>query len=617
MSESKVKFSFNLINGEDDSRQNWIPCRMAQGHGARLKFFGLAKLFAQASQIREIIGDSPPVTIALYRLLLAIVHRSLGPLSYQRDWLRYRNDEGLFQESIRAYLNRKEPVEIAKRFDLFGPDYPFYQSSNTIAVRENLDQDFWGKLVLQDPGSALLFEHVAASQPSTLTEAQAARWLLALQAFDTGGTKTAEIDKEMAGPAPLLLAATGIVKGRNLFETLMLNLCWRDQPFFTAYRQGGNDLPAWEREDALASAVREPVGYLDLLTWQSRRIKLVPERDLQGDTVIRKAVIMVGYQFPKTYELVEKETMSAFVAARSANAKKGYSPLSFSLNRALWRDSFTLFHNIKDKQSKPLMFDWLNNLEAEGAIEDAKMFPIDFFGICADQAKLHLWRHERLPLPLRYLNEEELCLELDRALVFSEDSAKLLAAAVRRFLALTLIPANDRANPKYFQPLLKKEERAEVKKKQIEYEKKNGYKAAPKKPHPIDAKVQASGAELHYWPRLENEFRRLLQALASAPSGAPLQQLLTATLLQDEAPTPVKASKWRPKRVSWAEAVSKAVRQSFWEIVGDRGKTARTLRATALAENWFNAEFNTRQKTYLKGKAVKLDDQTNTERSNA
>ncbi|MGH9839493.1 MAG: hypothetical protein ACREEM_11990 [Blastocatellia bacterium] len=221
-----------------------------------------------------------------------------------------------------------------------------------------------------------------------------------------------------------------------------------------------------------------------------------------------------------------------------------------------------------------------------------------------------------------YLNEEELCLELNRALVFSEDAAKLLCRAVRRFLVLSLLPDNARKNPRYFQPFLPQDEHGKAKKDQTLYEKENGYKAAAQKPNPIDVKVASSGAELGYWPRLENEFRQLLTALASAPNDAQLQQLLTATLLQSETPATGSVGKWLTQRSSWAEAVGKAARHSFLEIVGSRGKTARTLRATALAENWFNAEFNRRKNTYLKGKGAKpeisgTDGKTTDERSKA
>src|SRR6266542_2044414 len=338
MSESKDQFSFNLINND------WVPCRMAQGNNAKLEYFGLAKLFEQARLVREIVGDSPPVTIALYRLLLAIVHRSLGPLSYHGEWQAYWRNEQSFQDGVAAYLKR---AEIAERFDLFHSTHPFYQSSKAIEPRETINQDYWGKLLFQDPGSALLFEHLAATDPPSLTPAQAARWLIALQSFDTGGTKTAEEDKDYTSPAPLLLAATGLVCGRNLFETLMLNLYWSDLPHFKDYGDPAKDKPAWERDAPDSFTLRPPDGYLDLLTWQSRRIRLRGATDEEDRVVIRKVVIMAGYEIGATtklkgkqqkkktkeketsYELVGKEPMMAFIASRSANARRGFEPLGF------------------------------------------------------------------------------------------------------------------------------------------------------------------------------------------------------------------------------------------------------------------------------------------------
>lgn len=63
-------FSFNLVE------EPWIPC--VDKNGATIEL-NLRELFAQAHQLRTIAGDSPPVTAALHRFLLAILHRVFGP----------------------------------------------------------------------------------------------------------------------------------------------------------------------------------------------------------------------------------------------------------------------------------------------------------------------------------------------------------------------------------------------------------------------------------------------------------------------------------------------------------------------------------------------------------
>ena len=62
-------FSFDLIE------EKWLPCVMLDNS---LKSLSLRDVLTDAHNIRELIGDSSPVTIALHRLLLAILHRALN-----------------------------------------------------------------------------------------------------------------------------------------------------------------------------------------------------------------------------------------------------------------------------------------------------------------------------------------------------------------------------------------------------------------------------------------------------------------------------------------------------------------------------------------------------------
>ena len=65
--------SFDLIS------QPWIPCVRRDGTTAE---FGLRDVLVQAHALRELGGESPLVTAALHRLLLAILHRVFGPDGY-------------------------------------------------------------------------------------------------------------------------------------------------------------------------------------------------------------------------------------------------------------------------------------------------------------------------------------------------------------------------------------------------------------------------------------------------------------------------------------------------------------------------------------------------------
>jgi CRISPR system Cascade subunit CasA len=83
--------SFNLVNTE------WLSCLllpaaldrnsgMAVDSMAITQQFSLKQVLLHASQIRELIGESPPVTIALHRLLLAVLHRCLNGPRDSNEW---------------------------------------------------------------------------------------------------------------------------------------------------------------------------------------------------------------------------------------------------------------------------------------------------------------------------------------------------------------------------------------------------------------------------------------------------------------------------------------------------------------------------------------------------
>ena len=109
-----MTYTFNLID------EPWIPCLTFDGERVE---FGLRDSLVQAHELRELHGDTPLETAALYRLLLAVLHRVFGPEKRSRWkslWARERFDKS----TLENYLHRPE---IYRRFDLFDPEKPFYQ----------------------------------------------------------------------------------------------------------------------------------------------------------------------------------------------------------------------------------------------------------------------------------------------------------------------------------------------------------------------------------------------------------------------------------------------------------------------------------------------------------
>ncbi|HXG84298.1 MAG TPA: type I-E CRISPR-associated protein Cse1/CasA [Pyrinomonadaceae bacterium] len=422
-------FTFNLTD------EKWLPCVMTDKTSRDLS---LREVLLEAANAKEIIGDSPPVTIALHRLLLAILHRALKAPQTADEWNEIREAGEFDRRKLENYFDTWKA-----RFDLFDEKFPFYQS---VSARENVQDGAIIQLYFQGKNNATLFDHSTINAPNSLSPAEAARYLIAFQGFDFGGIKA----DGSAQTAPLLQSAIALVKGENLFKTLLFNLHRYDgeqNPFPFDFSE---DLPAWERDEETEAVERLPDGYVDLLTWQARRIFLQPEQTADGATIVKNSVIMRGYAMPKTVGRHAKETMTAFRASKT----EGFFPVGFSETRALWRNSMSLLQTVAGEKNRPMMLDWLNDLVQAGKLSRADALPVDFYGLAADKGKLLFWQQESFDLPLAYLNDENLLESLKTALEFAEEISGNLRSAVKK-LAETLETnaANFPATPIYWSTL--------------------------------------------------------------------------------------------------------------------------------------------------------------------
>ena len=243
-----------------------------------------------------------------------------------------------------------------------------------------------------------------------------------------------------------------------------------------------NDKPAWERDEPVRPADRPFDGYLDLLTWQSRRVKLVPELNADGQLIgVSGVVAMKGWQLPG-FDRYGRETMVGFVKPEKVQSGQDpWPPLGFRAGKELWRDSHTLFQSIAEKSERPKVLSWVDDLRQDGHL-DRKQVQLDVYGVSADRAKIFYWRHESLPLPLGYLNDTTLIEVLREALTVSEDVREALRTAAWATLANRLAgdtglnPDKDR----------------------------------------VGKLLESFAPERLYWSRLERPYRGLLVSLAGA-----------------------------------------------------------------------------------------------------
>lgn len=418
----------------DLRKEPWIPCLDYKGP----RTMSLVDVLTEAHNLREIVGDSPPATIALHRLLLAVLHRIFRGPKDAEAWSELYTRGSFDADAIRKYFDTH-----SDRFDLFHEKYPFYQ---TASVRGKVKDGAVIQLYLQAKSNATLFDHSSLAVPKELSPAEATRHLIALQGFDTAGLITGDNGNDQAKASPLIHTAICLVRGISLFDTLLLNLHRYDGLDEKPIKFDEEaDKPAWEREEETIKQERWPAGPVDLLTWQSRRIALEPEPSGDGKTIVKKSVVMAGYSLPEA----AKQAAEVMVAFHKKDDGK-IVPVRFDENQALWRNSRSLLESATNEGFRPRILDWIDEIKHDGYLRKRKL-PVDFYGLSYNPkqvAQLVFWNHERFDLPLEFLSNRELTAKLSICLNFSKEMGSALRAGVRALILALAEFADDKRKNK-------------------------------------------------------------------------------------------------------------------------------------------------------------------------
>ncbi|WP_432742955.1 type I-E CRISPR-associated protein Cse1/CasA [Streptomyces sp. JH002] len=297
--------SFNLLDAP------WLSVQVvdpggphATGPGGTVEV-GLRELLLHAERYRDLVVDIPTQKPAIFRqVLLPILVDALGYPADVGDGLALLRAGSLtpaHRDLLTAYLE-----EHRARFDLFDPDDPFGQVAGLRTAKGETKGSALLVATAATGNNVPLFASRTEGDPLELTPAQAARWLLHTHCWDTAAIKTGAVGDprvkagKTTGNPTGPLGQLGVVMplGRTLFETLVLNIPFGRAPL-------SDDRPQWRQrrtegrvEDTLSCALpawqeRASRGPLDLWTWQSRRVRLIPE-DTPAGTRVTRVVVSAG-----------------------------------------------------------------------------------------------------------------------------------------------------------------------------------------------------------------------------------------------------------------------------------------------------------------------------------
>jgi CRISPR system Cascade subunit CasA len=451
----------------DLTSQAWIPVTDPSG---RPREVGLEQLFLEAHAIRRVAGETPPLTAALYRLLLALLHRVYGPADEQ-DWARMWHAPELDHGQLSDYLGNWRG-----RFDLFDPTRPFLQCPALASLPPSTPAKLLPHRAVGN--NVTLFDHTIAGQEHRLSPAEAARWLVNAHAFDPGGMKTPFEKDKSSERAPCNYFGVVLVEGTNLKETLLLNaLQYRPDdelpPMTTPH-----DRPAWEDDEAPSPRPdkRIPRGWTDLLTWPSRRVLLSPRR-IGDQVLVTGAVITPGVRLD-SYP-VDEEKMAAFRRPSSPNGKPKRDapllPIRLHPLRGVWRHSVELLLTDVWEEGRtrirPRTLEQLAELADHKIVPETATYTLRVFGQQLDKnaSVVEAWMEEEVPAPVALLRATDPVLGalIGSAVALADDIGAALRHMQRDYLT------DMRAEP-------------------------------------------TSALDLAYWPQLRVPFTTLLTALAEA-----------------------------------------------------------------------------------------------------
>lgn len=380
----------------------WIVCETLKGERQVL---GIRDVLAWAHDLSVVADESPLVTAATYRVLLAIVDQAYLPKN-RTDWLALWRAPTLPPEPLATYFDKWRD-----RFDLFGESRPFLQVKGLQAIlfpakgREPECTSAW-RFVMESSKHSSEVQLFEPEPPGmTLTAAQAARALLAFLAFTNGGRIQNEAESWSGGN--LRGGAVVLVRGSSLRETLVLNTLTRD-------KRTPDDVPPWQRERETERIARPVAGLVDMLVWPSRRVELFPE--LFGDQVVVRQVLSAAG------ERIQGDAPDPMMAYYARDPKKPPMAMRFDPNRAPWRDSSALFDAAtgKDAYSRPAAVTHLEALFQDRVIPKSTKVTFDILGLSSDQAAIRFTRRETLPLPPAVLIDRSRLDALKRGLALAD-----------------------------------------------------------------------------------------------------------------------------------------------------------------------------------------------------
>lgn len=380
--------AFNVLDAP------WIPVVSKDG---TTNLLGVREVLQQAAELKEI--SAPPLEeYCLYRFLGVFLMDALRPQRIGEIQRLYKN--GAFDMNpIEEYISQCESEGVS--FDLFDQKRPFLQSpynEETDKVKPISSINF----IKPSGNNHIHFDH-DYENVYAVSAAKAARLLLSLQQFCTAGVQ--DYPSGVNGAPPYF----GVVKGNNLFETLVFTLV----PL-QSIDNFDNPPVIWRASEPVGC--KKLVGetsWLRGMCFPARRVLLVPP-DKTG--LVSQVYLSQGENFKNS-----SSWFDPYVTYRSLES--GMAPLRPKIERPIWRNLCDIV-DIKNNHASLLLAQHINHFAESPYVR------VTLYGISTNKAKYLDLVHHDLTLRKDLAQSEQAIDFIRQAISVTEQLAKSLKSCL-------------------------------------------------------------------------------------------------------------------------------------------------------------------------------------------
>ena len=391
---------YNLIE------ESWIEVVTLEGD---LTSYCIKDLLLKAHQIREIYDSSPLMKYGVYRFLIAFISDAFN-IAEIEDIEKLIEAKNFSSDIIDVYCKAH-----FEKFFLFSDKYPFYQNPNFDEKSETKPITELLQFFFPKGNNTILFYHKLQKE-HTFSPLICARALCALPAFAVSGGRGYK--PSINGKPPWYV----LIKGKNLFETLVLNSC--GTPIELNTGKGG---VLWKSPKIEYSTPIQMTSTLQGLTWLPRYIHLIPAEGgnctytgKSSNILVSELKIKQGWSFTGKWT----DPHISYILSE----KYGRSSLKLKEGKKIWRDlgPLLLIPEMKAKYEIPKVVSQFQSLKYEDTLPDNYLLTIEIYGLRTDKAKFIEWNIETLSIPLGIARNSYKRVQIQPAIDFANKVESVL-----------------------------------------------------------------------------------------------------------------------------------------------------------------------------------------------